>query len=127
MGTGWRSRHVDASQPIHIFYQIVLVVVTIFPEECKQSAFLYDWDVKRFGPYTVCSGGQVSFRWKGMHGVFQIPSIACPSNFTSQESDTYKYLAPVSNGGGYEWDVPEESGHYWITSQHNQDCRNGMS
>lgn len=62
-----------------------------------------------------------------MHGVFQIPSITCPSNFTSQETDQYKFLASVANGGGYEWEVPEEPGHYWITSQHEQDCKNGTS
>ena len=101
--------------------------MTIFPDECKQDAYLLDWDVKRFGPYTVCTGGRVTFRWRGMHGVFQIPSIACPSNFTAQQSDSYKYLTSVSNGGGYEWKVPEEPGHYWVTSQHNQDCKNGMS
>jgi hypothetical protein len=65
-----------------------------------------------------------------MHGVFQIPSIACPTNFTSGEAESYKYLAPVGNGGGYDWEVPEppdgESGHYWITSQAPLDCKRGM-
>lgn len=80
--------------------------------------------------YTICRGGRVRFQWKGMHGVFQIPSIACPTNFTSGETESYKYLAPVGNGGGYDWEVPEppdgESGHYWITSQAPLDCKRGM-
>jgi len=65
-----------------------------------------------------------------MHGVFQIPSIACPSNFTGGETETYKYLAAVGNGGGYEWKVPDPTdggaGHYWVTSQHPLDCKRGM-
>lgn len=102
------------------------LTVTIYPENCYKNFDLLEWDLKRFGPYVVCKEGTVRFRWKGMHGVFQIPSIACPSNFTSGETDTYKFLAPVSNGGGFDWKVPEEPGHYWITSQHPDDCRNGM-
>ncbi|KAI8103023.1 hypothetical protein M9434_005811 [Picochlorum sp. BPE23] len=102
------------------------VPVTIYPENCYKNFDLLEWDLKRFGPYVVCKEGTVRFRWKGMHGVFQIPSIACPSNFTSGETETYKFLAPVSNGGGFDWKVPEEPGHYWITSQHADDCRNGM-
>jgi len=74
----------------------------------------------------MCENATVRFQWKGMHGVFQIPTIACPSNFTSGETDSYKFLAPVSNGGGYEWEVPGEPGHYWVTSQHSDDCRKGM-
>ncbi len=70
------------------------------------------------------------FQWKGMHGVFQIPSIACPTNFTSGEAESYKFLAPVGNGGGFEWKVPDPAGegpgHYWITSQQPLDCKRGM-
>jgi hypothetical protein len=103
---------------------------TIFPDECYSNFDLLQWDVKRFGPYTICKGGVVRFQWKGMHGVFQVPSIACPSNFTSGETDDYKFLAAVSNGGGYEWEVPDPPngthGHYWITSQQPSDCKSGM-
>ena len=103
---------------------------TIFPDECYTNFDLLEWDVKRFGPYTICKGGVVRFQWKGMHGVFQIPSIACPTNFTSGETDNYKYLASVANGGGFEWEVPDPPngthGHYWITSQQQFDCKKGM-
>ena len=103
---------------------------TIFPDECYNNFDLLEWDVKRFGPYTICKGGVVRLQWKGMHGVFQIPSIACPTNFTSGQTDDYKYLAAVSNGGGYEWEVPDPPngthGHYWITSQQPFDCAKGM-
>lgn len=106
------------------------VPTTIFPDECYSNFDLLEWDVKRFGPYTICKGGTVRFQWKGMHGVFQIPSIACPTNFTSGETDSYKFLSPVSNGGGYEWEVPDPPngtvGHYWITSQQPFDCKRGM-
>lgn len=61
-----------------------------------------------------------------MHGVFQVPNIACPSNYTSGETENYKFLAPVSNGGRYEWEVPNKTGHYWITSQHQDDCQRGV-
>lgn len=30
------------------------------------------------------------------HGVFQIPSDACPSNYTAWKTDTYQELAPAS-------------------------------
>jgi hypothetical protein len=106
------------------------VPVTIFPDECYSNFDLLEWDVKRFGPYTICKGGTVRFQWKGMHGVFQVPSIACPSNFTGGETASYKFLAPVSNGGGFEWKVPDPPngthGHYWVTSQHVGDCTSGM-
>jgi hypothetical protein len=85
---------------------------------------LSDWSVMRFGPYTICANGTVTFQWTGMHGVFQIPSIACPSNFTSGKTSTYQYLAAASNGGQYVWDVPQ-AGHYWVTSQYGVDCLNG--
>ena len=81
--------------------------------------------VQRFGPLSICIGGTVTFHWTGMHGVFQIPTIACPSNFTAGETDTYKYLAPSSNGGEFVWKTPNSTGHYWITSQFADDCRNG--
>ena len=127
----YKTRAATYSVPLRTKPHLILgrwtYAVTIFPDECKQDSYLLDWDVKRYGPYTVCTGGRVTFRWRGMHGVFQIPSIACPSNFTAQQSDSYKYLTSVSNGGGYEWKVPDEPGHYWVTSQHTQDCQHGMS
>lgn len=100
--------------------------VTIRPQQCEDTFDLLDWDVKRFGPYVLCLDGTMTFQWKGLHGVFQIPSIACPSNYTSGETTSYKFLAPVSNGGRYEWKVPNVTGHYWITSQSLDDCKNGM-
>lgn len=81
----------------------------------------------RFGPYTICVNGTVTFQWTGMHGVFQIPSILCPSNFTSEKTSTYQYLAPSSNGGQYVWHVPSKPGHYWVTSEYGVDCLNGES
>jgi len=79
---------------------------------------------QRFGPYNVCNGGTVTFDWTGMHGVFQIPTIACPSNFTAGETDLYKFLAAASDGGQYVWTVPNVTGHYWVTSQYGSDCIN---
>ena len=99
--------------------------VTVDPSECARYVPLFDWDVKRFGPYFVCLGGRVEFMWRSLHGVFQIPTIGCPSNFTGQEGETYKFLAPTSNGGSYLWEVPNKTGQYWITSQSNQDCAKG--
>lgn len=113
-----------AQDPLRVY--TYCPAVTIYPENCYKNFDLLEWDLKRFGPYVVCKEGTVRFRWRGMHGVFQIPSIACPTNFTSGETETYKFLAPVSNGGGFDWKVPEEPGHYWLTSQHADDCRNGM-
>jgi hypothetical protein len=81
--------------------------------------------VQRFGPLSICNGGTVTFHWTGMHGVFQIPTIACPSNFTAGETESYKYLAASSNGGEFVWQTPNSTGHYWITSQFADDCRNG--
>ena len=69
----------------------------------------------------------MTFRWTGLHGVFQIPSIACPSNYTSGETDLYKFLAPASNGGEYVWKPPNKTGHYWATSQWGEDCKNSES
>lgn len=102
-----------------------IFAVTIDPKSCNKNFDLLDWDVKWFGPYVVCLGGTVTFQWRGMHGLFQVPNIACPSNYTSGETETYKFLAPVSNGGRYEWEVPNKTGHYWITSQHQNDCQKG--
>jgi hypothetical protein len=113
-----RSLTTDAST-------LFLHTVTINPAECVKDFGLYNWSVKRFGPYIICRDGTVTFQWRGMHGLFQIPTIACPSNFTSQEAETYKFLAPASNGGGFEWKVPNKTGHYWVTSQWQNDCRNG--
>ena len=81
--------------------------------------------VQRFGPLSICRGGTVTFTWVGMHGVFQIPTIACPSNFTAGQTDDYQFLAAASNGGQYVWQTPNQTGHYWVTSQYQDDCRNG--
>jgi hypothetical protein len=99
--------------------------VDIDPSRCVQDFALYQWEVQRFGPIIVCSGGTVTFRWRALHGVFQIPTIACPSNFTAQEAGNYAFLSPVSQGGGYVWELPKDTGHYWATSQQGQDCYNG--
>lgn len=60
-----------------------------------------------------------------MHGLFQIPTIACPSNFTAPKAEGYEYLAPVGNGGNFRWEVPNVTGQYWLTSQWPGDCQNG--
>ena len=67
----------------------------------------------------------MTFSWNGMHGLFQIPTIACPSNFTAPKADGYEYLAPPSNGGSFSWSVPNKTGQYWLTSQWPGDCQNG--
>jgi hypothetical protein len=81
--------------------------------------------VARFGPYNICINGTVTFNWNGMHGLFQIPDIACPSNFTAGAAEGYSYLAPPSNGGSFTWEVPNKTGQYWLTSQWPGDCQNG--
>ncbi len=81
--------------------------------------------VARFGPYNICINGTVTFNWNGMHGLFQIPDIACPSNFTAGKAEGYEYLAPPSNGGSFTWEVPNKTGQYWLTSQWPGDCQNG--
>ena len=81
--------------------------------------------MQRYGPLSICIGGTVTFGWTGMHGVFQIPTIACPSNYTSGETAEYKFLSAAANGGQYVWQTPNATGHYWITSQYMDDCNRG--
>ena len=81
--------------------------------------------VARYGPLNICANGTVTFSWQGMHGMFQIPTIACPSNFTAPKAEGYEYLAPPSNGGSFTWEVPNVTGQYWVTSQWPEDCKNG--
>ncbi|KAL4517656.1 hypothetical protein Ndes2526B_g02060 [Nannochloris sp. 'desiccata'] len=103
------------------FNTVDAVRVTMDPEKC-----VMDYSVARFGPYNICVNGTVTFSWTGMHGLFQIPDIACPSNFTAPKAEGYEYLAPPSNGGSFTWEVPEKPGQYWLTSQWPGDCRNGL-
>lgn len=58
-------------------------------------------------------------------GLFQVPTDACPKDFTGFATDAYKELAPVSKQGQYAWAVPQETGDYWITSQAGTDCADG--
>lgn len=112
---------------LYVIKKMVASAVTVQPSQCTDNFLLGRWEVKRFGPVVICQGGSVTFRWQGMHGVFQIPQLQCPTNFTSPEAENYKFLAPTSSGGGYEWKVPEERGHYWATSQHQSDCEDGTT
>lgn len=78
----------------------------------------------------MCSGGNATavFTWSGQvdHGVFQMPTDACPSNFTGFATDTYQELAPSSTSGNFTWQLPAAPGDYWVTSQANQDCADGI-
>ncbi|KAI3430454.1 hypothetical protein D9Q98_005049 [Chlorella vulgaris] len=92
--------------------------------------YLVQWGVGTLGPICMCPGGNsvAQFSWAGTapHGVFQIESDACPSNFTGFKSDSYQELAPVSLMDDYDWNVPKEEGDYWVTSQAPNDCANGI-
>lgn len=57
--------------------------------------------------------------------MFQIPTDACPSDFQGFATESYKSLAASARQGRYEWQVPSEAGDYWLTSQANNDCRDG--
>jgi hypothetical protein len=87
-------------------------------ERCTENFYLNTWNQKRYGPMVICLGGSVTFRWRGgPHGVFQIPDMQCPSNFTGQEGEAYKFLAATAVGGEFLWKLPEKEGTYWATSQ----------
>ncbi|KAL4448937.1 hypothetical protein ABPG77_007654 [Micractinium sp. CCAP 211/92] len=78
----------------------------------------------------MCGGGNATavFTWSGQvdHGIFQMPTDACPSNFTGFATDNYQELAPSSTAGNFTWQLPNATGDYWVTSQANQDCANGI-
>ncbi|KAL4422733.1 hypothetical protein ABPG75_008930 [Micractinium tetrahymenae] len=92
--------------------------------------YVVPWGVGTLGPICMCSGGKSTavFTWSGQkdHGVFQMPNDACPSNFTAYATDNYQDLAPSSTSGNFTWQLPAAAGDYWVTSQANQDCANGI-
>jgi hypothetical protein len=90
-----------------------------------------DWRVATVGPIFMCGGegsnSTVTFKWNANedHGVFQIPTDACPSSFTGFATDQYKELAAAGRVGEFTWQLPTTPGDYWVTSQANSDCTNG--
>lgn len=71
----------------------------------------------------------IFFRWRGRHGVWQLPSAACPSQFAGNATDNSE-LAPVAEGVGsasgmFQWVLPGP-GVYYATSQAPGDCESGM-
>lgn len=96
-------------------------------DNCRPMWEIGDWSPKYFGPIILCKGGFVDFKWRaGPYGVFQIPNLSCPSNFTGQKSDDYQFLAAASFGGSYRWILPNKTGEYFATSPQGTNCLDGQ-
>lgn len=78
--------------------------------------------VQDYEPLEISVGDTVTFEWSGFHGIVEVPSGECPTNFMGPDIVT---LADESAGGSFTWEAAEP-GTYWLACQVGTHCLGGQ-